>query len=59
MAQLFNRVGNAPRVRIYPLGRCQRGPLGTRLHEPMPTVCLIAFKNRQVAEERQTGSLAV
>ena len=35
----FNRVGNAPRVGIQPAGHCSRGPLGTRLNEPMPTTC--------------------
>ncbi len=32
-APSFNRVGNAPRSAIYPAGRCERGPLGTRLNE--------------------------
>ena len=32
----FNRVGNAPRVGKHAGECCPRGPLGTRLNEPMP-----------------------
>ena len=39
MAHSFNRVGNAPRGGIVAAGRCARGPLGTRLNEPMSTAC--------------------
>jgi len=37
MAHSFNRVGNAPRLGIQPEGRCERGPLGTRLNKSKRT----------------------
>ena len=37
LAHSFCRVGNAPRVGKHAGERCLRGPLGTRLNEPMPT----------------------
>ena len=37
MAHSFNRVGNALRVGKHAGECCPRGPLGTRLNEPMPT----------------------
>ena len=41
MAHSFNRVGNAPRF-VFQISNFKynnRGPLGTRLNEPMPTAC--------------------
>ena len=50
MAHSFNRVGNAPREGKQAGERCSRGPLGTRLNEPMPTACGITPSPRYSGE---------
>ena len=55
LAHSFNRVGNAPRVGIDPVGWCSRGPLGTRLNEPMPTACGIARIRDRLQSEHMSA----
>jgi len=49
----FNRVGNAPRMGIYPAGSCSRGLLGTHLYLTRSKVTL----TRSVSEGRKSQSL--
>ncbi len=65
MAHAFNRVGNAPRF-VFQISNLKfqirnfkynnRGPLGTRLNEPMPTACGIALTSHLALTDDRTAS---